>query len=150
MKIVGVDHIVQYRRDNIFPKRVPLIINFEKLIETYIKEHKITLLAEEFSEEACEKNFVNESVLQKIASCHGISHCFCDPNTIERTENNINTHGEREEFWLNFLSKYSEYNILFVCGDDHVESFNNKFIKKNKNIQSEILARSIGANQSLE
>ncbi len=43
----------------------------------------------------------------------------------------------REEFWLQCIIDYTDMNVLFVCGHDHVDRFRTLIIKKG--IQSSII-----------
>ena len=74
-----------------------------------IKEFNITILAEEFNDEAKKIWGVSETTLEKFGKAKGIKHRFCEPG--------------REEVWLSQIEDCKEENMLFVCGDDHFESF---------------------------
>jgi len=79
-----------------------------------IKEFNITILAEEFNDEAKKIWGVSETTLEKFGKAKGIKHRFCEPG--------------REEVWLSQIEDCKEENMLFVCGDDHFESFGKTLI----------------------
>jgi len=74
-----------------------------------IEEFNSTTLAEEFNDEGKKMWGVSETTLEKFGKTKGIKHRFCEPG--------------REEAWLSQIADCKEENLLFVCGDDHFESF---------------------------
>ena len=107
-------------------KRASFKAHVLKVIETL----GISILAEEFSDEAKELWGVSESTLEQLANAKGIEHRFCDPTPVQREENGIeqSDSDKREQFWLSRIQDCKSRNILFVCGSDHVEAFGKKLI----------------------
>jgi hypothetical protein len=52
----------------------------------------------------------------------------------------------REKFWLDQLGDVLDQSVIFICGDAHLESFQQ--LVAGKAIESQIIARHIGVNQS--
>ena len=71
---------------------------------------------------------MGETTLEHIARHKRIEHRFCDPTVAERKENEIEQSDseKREQFWLSRIQDYKNKNVLFVCGDDHFQSFGEK------------------------
>ena len=76
------------------------------------------------------RNGVTESTLEELAKANAIEHRFCDPTPVDREENAIeqSDSDKREQFWLSRIQNCKNRNVLFVCGDDHVEFFTKKVI----------------------
>lgn len=90
-----------------------------------------------------------ESLCQKVAEQLGISHIFCEPELAQRCELGIpiggteapsveETDAIREQFWLDQLDQQGREPILFVCGADHVVSFQKRL--RDAGMHAEILA----------
>lgn len=88
----------------------------------------IELFAEEFSEYALAINNATACTIRDAARLLGIEHRFCDPDRQERQAFNISDADKREMFWLWRLSDSFERNVLFVCGDSHVNTFQVKLV----------------------
>ena len=91
-----------------------------------LSELVVTEIAEEFSEDALDKSNSTYCTAREVATKLCIAHRFCDPTTEERRQHAVFTDIQREEFWLTRLSGSKEEDILFICGDDHIESFSNR------------------------
>lgn len=83
----------------------------------------VDLIAEEFSEYAVELNHAQDSTAKRVAREIRIPHLFCDPNPRERQELGIQNIADREKEWLRRIIGSGYSHILFICGDDHLESF---------------------------
>jgi hypothetical protein len=127
--LIGVRHDIQFDpaphvarivRD----KRAAFKVHVLEVIEKF----RITVLAEEFNDEAKKMWRVNETTLERIAKDKGIEHRFSDPTAVERNENEIekSDSDKREQFWLSCIQDCKDKNVLFVCGDDHFDSFGKK------------------------
>jgi hypothetical protein len=81
------------------------------------------LVAEEFSQALVHTNKAEASTVQEVAARSSIDHLFCDPDAPERETRGIATSAQREAQWLERLRGSAHRCILFVCGDDHVISF---------------------------
>jgi hypothetical protein len=108
--LIGVNHDVQFdagphRAKIVRDKRASFKAHVLEIIETL----GISIVAEEFSDEGKRKWRVSETTLEHIAKAKGIEHRFCEPG--------------REEVWLSQIEDCKNRNMLFVCGDDHFESF---------------------------
>ena len=132
--LIGVNHVVQFgepsRATNsriVREKRA----SFRAHVSEAIEKFGISILAEEFSEEAKNKNGVSETTLEQFGKAKGIEYRSCDPTSIERKEKGIEIGNadwdKREEIWLSRINDCKNRNVLFVCGDD-VEAFGQKLI----------------------
>jgi hypothetical protein len=127
--LIGVNHLAQFDAPSVKIVREERLAFKAHLLEI-IQKYNISLLAEEFSEEAKMKWRVSESILEKLGKTEGIEHRFCDPTSIEKNENGIENddNDKREQFWLSRIKDCKDRNVLFVCGSKHVESFRKKLI----------------------
>lgn len=79
--LIGVDHLIQYRGP------VPEILReeFKEYLAARVRELGITLIAEEFSEEALGDVYESaEATCRGAAAAAGIDHRFCDPEEEDR------------------------------------------------------------------
>ncbi|MCU0848227.1 MAG: hypothetical protein MUD12_10100 [Spirochaetes bacterium] len=89
--IIGVDHLVQYRG----PVDEKLLNEFIMFINELIAEKKITLAAEELSEESLRDVCMSDtSTVKMAAESSGIKHVFCDPDDGERKNLGIPYHAD--------------------------------------------------------
>src|SRR5438093_12916916 len=128
--LIGVNHLVQHDA----PRSEEIVggkrATFKAHVLEVIEKLDISILAEEFREEAKKKCRVSETTLEQFGKAKGIEHRFCDPTSIEREEKGIEKPDcdKREEIWLSRINDCKKRNVLFVCGDDHFESFRKKLI----------------------
>lgn len=112
--LIGVNHVVQFdepsRATNskiVREKRA----SFKAHVSEMIEKFNITVLAEEFNDEAKKKWGVSETTLEKFRRTKAIEqHRFCAP-------------GGPENIWLSKIDDCKNKNVLFVCGGDHLEAF---------------------------
>ena len=130
--MVGVDHQVQHNGPTMIPEREKAISDFYHFLEATAKELRISLMAEEFNEDALEISLATKSTVQQIAKRLGLKHKYCDPTRNTRTQLGIhNDRDLREEYWLSCLNDAVEAErILFVCGADHLDTFSQKLTHK--------------------
>jgi len=89
--IIGVDHLIQYRG----PVHESLMNEFILFINKLIRDKKITVAAEELSEESLRDVCMSDTSTVRTASeSAGIEHVFCDPDDIERKKLGIPYHAE--------------------------------------------------------
>ena len=90
----------------------------------------ISILAEEFSDEAKRIWKVSESILEQLAKAKGVEHRFCDPTSVQKREIGIgeSDSDKRRQFWLSRIRDCKSRNVLFVCGGDHVETFGKELL----------------------
>jgi hypothetical protein len=78
-----------------------------------------------------------ETVLEQFSKAKRIEHRFCDPDSIEKQALGIEVdpqketesdRDKRERVWLSRIADCKHKRVLFVCGDDHYESFAEKLI----------------------
>ena len=133
---------------------------FKAHVAEMIDKLDIEILAEEFSkrqpEEQEEANRARvaaelgetappplnyETVLEQFSKAKGIEHRFCDPDTKQREalgfevdpkKETKSDWEKREHVWLSRIADCKHSRVLFVCGDNHYESFaqlleNNRF-----------------------
>jgi hypothetical protein len=125
--LIGVNHFAQFDAPTVRIVREESL-GFKAHVLAIIQKYKISLLAEEFSEEAKVKWHVSESTLEELGKTEGIEHRFCDPSSIEKKKCGIEKDDDdkREQFWLSRIKGCGNRNVLFVCGGRHVESFRKK------------------------
>jgi len=137
--LVGTDHELQHTG---IPKRAEketVILardRFGSFLKKSISELKITLIAEEFSNEVL--TFLKaESTLRPVAEEIGIEHRFCDPNIVDRDRIGLpppftQTSDEeqkrkddelRENHWIDAIEDRLDSSIIFICGADHIVGF---------------------------
>jgi len=135
--LIGVRHDLQFEPS---PSDVYKIVRdkraiFKAHVLEIIDNLGIQILAEEFSDDAKKLWSARETVLEQIATDKGIEHRFCDPDSIEKKELGIelNPHKEtdsdrekRRRVWLCRIGDCKRKRVLFVCGDDHFDSFAEK------------------------
>jgi hypothetical protein len=102
------------------------IDEFAAYLELSARELEVTEIAEEFNEDALRKSNTTYCIAREVAAKLGIRHRFCDPTAEERRQHAIFTDDQREQFWLMRLSGPKEKDILFICGEDHIESFSRR------------------------
>jgi len=144
--LIGVDHMIQINNDRT-PIKKQTIQRFRNYLNEKIKSLQITLLAEEFNEDALRGNSVEESNLQAIARDAGIEHKFCDPGIEERRILGIdNDNQKRECEWLKRITDSTdlkESNVIFLCGSTHLQSF--KTLVRESGFQVKIIYDGWGA-----
>ncbi len=120
-------------------------------VEKAIDDYDIEVIAEEFNEDSFNNPDNSTTVLQSVEQENkNLKHIFCEMSASERSENKIPnrnqiTHDlfmndeeateeaikeeerkyypQREAYWFSILSDYTDYNVLFLCGADHIPSF---------------------------
>jgi len=127
--LVGIEHQIQSFNPNFaIPPKDILFHQFKDYLKQTAFEFKVKVLAEEFSTEALEKNYVEKSITKEVADEIGVEHIFCDPTTEEREKYGIdNTDTDkREMFWIKRLQQTNNEPILFICGESHLPTFPSK------------------------
>ena len=73
-----------------------------------------------------------ETVLEQFSKAKGIEHRLCDPDSKERKALGIEVDPrketesdwrKREQVWLSRIADCKHRSVLFVCGDNHYDSF---------------------------
>ena len=123
--LVGVDHIIQHE-GFMFAQKRGAIDNFTAYLAQQIQERGITFVGEEFSEFLLHGNNVSISTVQAVAQDLHVEHRFCDPSPEERQTLGIEDDDQREEYWLQRINDRLDRNMLFVCGDSHVGTFQSR------------------------
>jgi hypothetical protein len=121
--LIGVDHRIQWIPKHLCQEWSAKLQEFSEYLDYICSKNEITLIAEEFSEEALKKSNAADSMARQISAKSGVQHLFCDPTTQERQVSGISTDSQREQFWLNRLTSTCHDKIIFICGEDHVKSF---------------------------
>ncbi len=121
--LVGVDHRVQWIPASSSSEWEVVILGFIKFVYEKSELLGIDLIAEEFSEYLIEHNHAEDSTARRAAREIGIPHLFCDPDPHERKDLGIQNDDDREKEWLRRIINSGSSRILFICGDNHIASF---------------------------
>jgi hypothetical protein len=119
--LIGVNHAVQFdpvppfseifqESTSVRDKRVA----FRGHVSETIEKLGVEIVVEEFNEEAKRKRGLHETTLEHFSKIKGIDHRFCEPG--------------REEMWLSQIEGCKNRRVLFVCGDDHFDSFSETLV----------------------
>jgi hypothetical protein len=142
--LVGVDHRIQYTNLACGPEWLLEIKTFKLYLKNQAADLNVDLLAEEFNEELVAKNSATKSTVRDAANQSGCRHLFCDPNRAERKEKRIDSNDQREMFWLERITASNARRVLFVCGNDHVNTFTEKL--RNEGFDVSVLTCGWGRN----
>lgn len=157
--VVGTSHTIQVADPEL-----------KSYLQSLCQEFKVNAVAEEMSDEDLAEMNCTVSIPMQVANALHIPHRFCDPNSKERVtlgirqENDIRisafpstlpesevaarlaeSHAKRERYWLEQLRSLNFWPVLFVCGADHVTSFNH--LLNQENIVAHIAAEDWASNQ---
>ena len=89
-------------------------------------------LHQPFDWDTARQQFEWQTELQRFSRDKGIEHRFCDPDSSEKTtlgtevdpqKETETDRRKREEVWLSRIADCKGRRVLFVCGDDHYDSF---------------------------
>jgi len=141
--LVGVDHIIQHE-GFMFQQKKECIARFKDYLRAEARRRGVTLLAEEFSESLLDMNQTKISAVRDVANELQIEHRFCDPTSQERETEEIISDDQREFYWLEKIRDAIERNIMFVCGDSHIDTFSVKL--KKVNVEVEVISTNWGTN----
>ncbi|MEK7749557.1 MAG: hypothetical protein AAB277_01105 [Planctomycetota bacterium] len=142
--LIGVDPVVQHINKEASAEKAKLVAEFTHHLKEAAKSLRVVLLAEEFSTEALAKSSTTSSTAQKVSRELKIQHRFCDPNLQERHSLCIgkdNFH-RRELYWLDCIRDKRNEDIIFICGNDHLESFTS--LLRRKGFQSRVHSKDWG------
>jgi len=105
---------------------------FKDHLRNAVHKCAVRLIAEEMSIEVLQGR---STVGCEIAKEENLFHVLCDPTRAERLALGIsecNTDSDimkRENEWLSRIAQCGEYPVLFVCGANHVSSFEQQLPK---------------------
>lgn len=137
---------------------------FQRFLSEACRRYGIRTVAEEMNAEALAEVKRNESIPQRVASELSLTHLFCDPDRKQRRELGLLQENDiriqqfsdpnisddeierqicsaltrREHYWLERLQTVIQWPVLFICGADHVKSFEG--ILKDKGFSVECIA----------
>ena len=114
--LIGVNHCIQHDRFIDDPAIAGAIGEFQEYLRLQVETTGATVLAEEFPPR-------NNSTVAHVARKLGIRHLPCDLEQIERDRLGICTNDQRENHWASLLAPLTAEEIIFVCGDTHIETF---------------------------
>lgn len=165
--LIGVDHRIQHDGvEAAFPAQRE---SFSAYLREIVRGYNISLLAEEFNEEAMQLSMARISTVREVARELKLPHRFIDPGSRERRDMEIpsdkklweslgieflrhNSGDEkrvaeeqkkyfpqREEYWYAGLSDILAQEVLIVIGAGHIESFTQ--LLQSKNVASSILSK---------
>ena len=121
--LVGAYHCIQFTNVHSGPEALERIQEFEDYLALLAIDNDAVLIAEEFSEEMLALNFATVSTAQGAARQSNRAHMFCEPPIALRREWGEDLNTEREKYWLERLKSSNALRIVFVCGKDHLISF---------------------------
>ena len=123
--LIGVNHdLSSTRRQTSQKSSRGRRAEFKAHVLEVIERLGISILAEEFSDEAKTKWRVSESTLEQLGKAKGIEHRFVallpvkEKKMFEQSDSD-----KREQFWLSQIQGCKNKNVLFVYGDDHLQVF---------------------------
>jgi hypothetical protein len=168
--LIGVNHDAQRRapKDDLTPEHIELESCLKKAIDDYHPE----LIAVEENEEHLKNKktgLIDISIPGIVAACHGIKTLFCDPTTAQRVEIGYRDAKDiqmleglgkipaqaiemalffrrREEFWICRLSNYLNSEVIFVCGENHLETFSARL--ESRGVESKVICKGIGVSRA--
>src|SRR5258706_12546593 len=79
--LIGTSHQYQIRRPDV---DLPYDA-FKLLVFDAVRTHNVALIAEEMSLEALAERQASKSICKDVADDTGLPHCYCDPETAERS-----------------------------------------------------------------
>jgi hypothetical protein len=132
--LVGVEHLKTQWEDE-YGSNIRFVSLFINSLKEDVKKLKVKIIAEELSEDTLARYNVSKSTAQEIARDCQIEHIFCDPTLREREnlgipvppytseENRKSDFRKREQFWLNKIIHLKDEKVVFMCGKNHIESF---------------------------
>ena len=134
--LIGLNHALQH--DGKPPYDGPsmeILRSLRQAFAQYLREIILSLnlkcIAEEFNEDALQMSCASQSIAKSVAIDLGICHLYCDPDHSKRSSLGIVNKGQKEDFskrekyWLNVMQSNNVGDALFLCGADHVNSFQN-------------------------
>ena len=150
--LIGVSHAVQFKSEwaqmglGEESERVQATREaFKTHVAAMINKHNIEVLAEEFSRTAKKKWGVSKTELEQISNeDKGINHRLCDPEGDEKealgieVDPNKETESDwrkREQFWLSRIVDCKDRRVLFVCGRNHTNAFEELLESNGFNVQ---------------
>ena len=161
--LIGTSHPYQTAEERCPPQGAQA---FQRFLSEACRRYGIRTVAAEMNAEALAEVKRNESIPQRVAKDLSLKHRFCDPNREERgklgifQENYLRIKSfpnppmpedeikrqllegdrRREQYWLECLltEPQVEWPVLFICGADHVKSFER--ILKDKGFSVECIA----------
>ncbi len=123
VRIIGADHRIQWIPQLPGLGWISRIAEFTQYLKVQCADHMIQLIGEEFSEYLVQSNHAQDSTARRTAKEIGCSHLFCDPDSGERVALGIRDNFDRESEWLRRLAASGFQRILFICGEDHADTF---------------------------
>ena len=121
--LVGVDHRIQYTTAHCGPDWRERIKQFEDYLVELTVEHGASLIAEEFNEEALDRSIATDCTARDAAQRANRAHLFCEPPSVWRNGRSDALSADREMYWLECLKISNAKRIIFLCGNDHLVTF---------------------------
>jgi len=112
LHLFGVNHSGQHRGVSHDPE---IVCALECVAQRIFFECNVSVIAEEFSGEACRVAGVERSVCEEMASSLSILHVYCDPTSDERQQYGIPTHDDIR------TSIKSELGLQYMIGEEASE-----------------------------
>lgn len=140
--IVGTSYSYQ------IPTTGPAANEFRAFLIKICNTHLVRAIAEELHEDTLADWHITSSLCHELANVTGLSHRYCDLNgaqrkaagvrgvndtkfegiinnwSPEKTQQEIRvSQAIRERHWMKELLDFNNWPVLFICGADHVEPF---------------------------
>ncbi len=166
--LIGINHNIQH--NGVDCASLELQSKFIQFLKEKIKKFNIVFIAEEFNEDALNYSRGTVATVKKVAMEAKIKHRFCDPGIKERKEKNIISESElrnklvirplmrklnkgeqkilktsfleREKLWFECMEDKINEPIIFICGEEHIESF--KKLLNDKGGEAQIVVFDLG------
>ena len=120
--LVGVDHRIQYANNASRAEWLAIVASFEEHLVALAESIRADLVAEEFNEEALAMNLTNYCTARSAATRANCPHLFCEPPRAWRIGKDDSLVSDRESYWVQQIVGSGASRIIFLCGDDHLES----------------------------
>lgn len=146
--LVGVDHRIQWVPQPVSPEWQRDLREFAHYLEDQARCAGADVIAEELSEESLARSQARASVAREVASLLEVRHLFCDPDSAQRQQLSIEADVQREQYWLQEIEQARGTVTLFICGDNHVDSFEQRC--KSTGLETKVLSRNWGKGWQLK
>ena len=121
--LVGVDHRIQYTTGQCSSPWRERVKQLEEYLVELAVQNDVSLIAEEFNQELLDRNTATSCTARDAASRINCAHLFCEPPSTWRNGRSNSLSADREMFWLDRLKASNSRRTIFLCGNDHLATF---------------------------